>query len=482
MEIRFRHWATVLRRMVLLVAVVLCVAVNILRFFHLDTSPPGFHVDELSGAVTIQCLDQEGVDAVGTPYPLFANLKYGSPKPPTYLYPALGWTKIFGHSTSSYRAFTAFITVLVIVALFFLSLRLFSLEAGIWIALIASLSPTSFQISRVALEPMLAPLFIVLAWRAFLSRRNITGGLMSGVMFALAMYSYPPARLYVPIFISMLVVGEWVQGRRSWIRLALLVLSLVVTNIPLVQGTLSGEYMGRFDKIGIFSEKYLLEQGLEKKTGDIAFVFWRNFLSHFSPEYLLVSGDKNLVYSTAKFGLLGWPESVAFILSILIAAIYLAIVVRKREWPNLKVCVLIGLLIFSVLLAVVPAALTWQDIPHSLRMILYWPFFAILVGWGITTINARQPWVGVLFLAVCFLFCNRYFKHYFEVYPKQAYYMFNGFTQDEAMAAKTGKDWLNFVYRYRRQDYHARYYLMNYREGETCSSSQRLWREVHKIP
>ena len=96
----------------------LILTVNIIRFVGLDFSPPGFHVDELSSAVTIQCLATEGVDALNHPYPLFGDVSYGSPKPPTYIYPAALWTKLFGFSIASFRAISAFVVVITFVGLF----------------------------------------------------------------------------------------------------------------------------------------------------------------------------------------------------------------------------------------------------------------------------------------------------------------------------------------------------------------------------
>ena len=57
--------------------------------------------------------------------------------------------------------------------------------------------------------------------------------------------------------------------------------------------------------------------------------------------------------------------------------------------------------------------------------------------------------------------------------------MFNGFTKDEALRAKTREDWTLFIARYRFQNFHLRYYLMNHLEGQTCSSTQQLWKSIY---
>ena len=57
------------RKAVIVWVWLIIVSVNICRFVNLDQSPAGFHVDELSSAVTVQCVDQEGTDALGNPCP-----------------------------------------------------------------------------------------------------------------------------------------------------------------------------------------------------------------------------------------------------------------------------------------------------------------------------------------------------------------------------------------------------------------------------
>lgn len=482
MNFRATQAAQWIRTGALVLVALAAIAVNVIRFSSLEHSPPGFHVDELSGAVTVQCLETEGVDAVGSPYPLFADLKYGSPKPPTYIYPAILWTRVFGHSIASYRGLTAFFTVLGLIMLFGLARRMFGGEAALWAVVTATLSPTVFQISRVALEPVLAPFFIMAGMYCYLGPGPYRGAVAGGVMFALAMYSYPPARLFVPLFLLLFVACRWMQGQRRPGPVVAMGIALILVNIPLVRGTLSGEYMGRFNKIGIFSEKFLSEQGKSGRISDIVGIFFGNYAQHLDPDFLFVSGDKNLVYSTGRFGLLGWPEMLALALGfiVILAGVFRVItgrsqVDRSGVWTGV-------LLAGGVLLAIVPAALTWQDIPHALRMFLYWPFLSLGCGWILAVVCRRIPWLAPGILATVVVFGAVYLKHYFQVYPQRAYYMFSTFTKEEALAARTQEDWLKFIYRYRRQDYHARYYMMNYLKGQTCSSSQRAWQEVHKIP
>src|SRR5207247_1633371 len=109
--LRFTGWTLIV--LIILVS-------NTLRFYKLGDVPDGYHVDELSASVCVQCLATEGVDAHLQPYPFFSDVNYGNPKPPTYLYPCMMWSKIFGFSEASFRAFSAFVFTITLVGIFFL--------------------------------------------------------------------------------------------------------------------------------------------------------------------------------------------------------------------------------------------------------------------------------------------------------------------------------------------------------------------------
>jgi len=457
------------------------VAVNVIRFIGLEQSPPGFHVDELSGAVTVQCLSQEGIDALDNRYPLFADLNYGSPKPPTYIYPAVLWTKLFGYSIFSFRALSGFITVLSIIGLFFLSARLFSIHTAYWVILTASVSPFVFQVSRIALEACLAPCFIIWGIYFFVCSDKYINAVISGVFFCAAMYSYPPARLFIPLLILPLIYLRWNLKQRNFYFIGIVLIALALLSIPLVAGTLNGEYTGRFSKIGIFSEEFLAKLGKSKTVADLTGIFIHNYLKHLNPDFLFFSGDTNYVYSTGHFGLLSWLDSAAFLTGGIFLIFYVIRKVKNKTAVSQSRAGAVIFLTAGIVLSIVPSALTWQDIPHSLRIICIWPFLSLLTGYIVAQLSEKIPPAQYLVIVLVGVFVWIYGKHYFNVYPAQAYWMFNSNTKEEVLNAKTKEDWMKFMVRYRHQNFHLRYYLMNYLKGQNCSSTQKIWKEVHKI-
>ena len=75
---------------------------------------------------------------------------------------------------------------------------------------------------------------------------------------------------------------------------------------------------------------------------------------------------------------------------------------------------------------------------------------------------------------------NENLKPLFILYPQESKGWFSYWTKEEALNAKTGEDWLKFMVHYKEQDYHFRYYLMNY-HGESCSSSRAKWIKMREM-
>jgi len=119
----------------------ICLSAGILGFWQLDRIPYGFHVDEMTSSVDIGCMATEGVDAHNITYPLFSNVGYGTPKPPTYIYPSIVWAKIFGYSVASLRALSVTVHVLGIVGLFLLAGSFFGWRYACLTITVACLSP-----------------------------------------------------------------------------------------------------------------------------------------------------------------------------------------------------------------------------------------------------------------------------------------------------------------------------------------------------
>jgi hypothetical protein len=463
----------------LVILSLISVSASVLSYWQLDRIPYGFHVDELAGSVDIGCLSTEGVDAHGLHYPLFSNLNYGTPKPPTFLYPGLVWAKVFGYSVASLRALTVTVHLLGIVGLLFLARSLFGWRYAVLTVTIAILSPWTWGLSRVAFESLFSSTFLIWGIYFFLRPSKTWSVLLSGLFFCAAIYTYPPFRLQTPLMLITLFV--YARGKVTWPLKSWLVFAgaLILPAIPLAVKTLNGEIQQRFNAISIFSKDYLNSIHSPGHWWDIIGIFVNNFGQHFSGDFLFLRGDPSYVHSTRHFGILSWLDMAALLIGLAWA---LMLLVKKDRSNNPLVLQrsFILFLMINILIGVLPAALTNSELPNSLRITGAWPFLCLLSGFFLW--QACERWWGMWILTgtLSVLFALVFFNIYFKVFPQEGKGMFAYWTLDEANQIKTDEDWLKFLYVYRYEDYNARYFLMQYRKV-SCTDSSNMWENMKDL-
>ena len=448
-----------------------------LRYWQLDRIPYGFHVDELSGSVDIGCMSTEGVDVNNSVHPIFSNVNYGTPKPPTYIYPAVVWSKIFGYSVASLRALSVTVHILGIVGLFFLARSFFGWRYAILTMTVASLSPWTWNLSRMAFESLFSTTFLIWGIFFFLKPTKILSIILAGLFFVAAMYSYPPFRVQIPLMLLTLIIYTYRSKSwtlRSW---SIFIFAMIMPLIPLIQKILCGELQKRFNAISIFSKEYLNSINSPGHFIDIVTIFLNNYFTHFNWDFLFLTGDPSYVHSTRHFGILGWLDILALAMG-LIWGLKLLIKKGRNNNPLILQNSFILFLLANILIGVVPAALTNSELPNSLRITGSWPFMCLLSGFLLWQAceNWWGAWIGTSILSI--LFAVMFFNIYFKVFPQEGKGMFAYWTLDQANTLKTDEDWLKFVLLYRRQDYNARYFLMQYR-GLSCAQSKNMWDGVN---
>jgi len=459
--------------------VLISLSAGVLSYWQLEKIPYGFHVDELAGSVDIGCLSTEGVDAHGIRHPLFSNLNYGTPKPPTFIYPGVLWSKVFGYSVASLRALTVTVHLLGIAGLLFLARLFFGWRYAVLTMTVAIISPWTWGLSRVAFESLFSATFLIWGIYFFLRSPKMWSGFFSGLLFAAAIYSYPPFRLQTPLMLGTLIIYTWAKKPwplKSWLIFAG---ALILPLIPLIEKTLNGEIQQRFNAISIFSKDYLNSIHSQGRFTDIAGIFINNFFLHFNPDFLFLTGDPSYVHSTRHFGILSWLDMAALPLGI----VWLLWLVNKKSRLNNPLAVHRSFVLFltvNILIGIVPVALTNSELPNSLRITGAWPFVCLLSAFLLW--QACERW-WKLWLAVCLvsaLFAGAYFDIYFKVFPEEGKGMFGYWTLEQANGAKTDEDWMKFLYVYRYQDYNARYFLMQYRKA-SCTESSNMWENMKNL-
>ncbi len=190
-----------------------------LRFWGLDRVPPGFHYDEAYEALEAwRVLTQPGY------HPIFFPGNFGVE--PMFIYLTSLAFRLFGESPAVMRGVAAAVGTLTVPALYALGRELVRADdsmprfSGHHIPPATPLlAATSLAImrwhihfSRVGIEPVLVPLFLVLIlWALFrgLRTNGIGAWIALGAVTSLSMYTYPAGRLLPVVAAGLAVWGVW---------------------------------------------------------------------------------------------------------------------------------------------------------------------------------------------------------------------------------------------------------------------------------
>lgn len=456
-----------------LVIWLLIAALLVSRFVGLDASPPGFWVDEFYGALHQVCLQETGRSAYGEPWPLFVPDPGGGYYTPAFLYLGALWVKVFGPSTAAFRSLAAFAGVATVVGVHAVARRSVGSRFALWAALLAAVSPWSFHFARIAWDPPLAPAFLIWSYYFWHDRQRWVSGICAGVLFALALYTYPPVRIQgLCLFAFLLLVSHW-SRRGHWSHLLAFAVSAGVLLIPLAMRLRTPEFNARGLALTIWTSKYLDEHhgqwstviyGLRSTLDGLAL--------HFRPSFLLLTGDENVRHSSQLLGELSGADLTAFVYGGLLLLSPRRMEVSTSSSPYARVCLgrYFQLCAAGALFGILPAALTWESTPHALRSIGAWPFLSLFGGGCIALAEARWSWARPITLTVALIYAGVLLFVYFCEYPKIARDAFSVpmFT-DVARAMQLDENAKAQIAR--RYPEASRIYLIQH-ENQTCRSSQ----------
>ncbi len=388
--------------------VVILIAI-FLRFYQLDTIPLGLHSDEaFKGYAATKYILQ------GREFPIFFEENLG--EEPLYIYCIAGLFTLLGQSAFVIRAASAIIGVVTIPALYVLTRELIPTEdsktdacsVGLMAALWLALSYWHLNYSRLGIEPVLFPLFIIVTcyflWRATRTERT-SDYLVAGLFLGLSAYTYRAARV-VPLMLllygaSCVLLSQRPDRRLLFNWLVLFAFAgLAVSPLAYFGLTHSDIFFSREGDVSVFNPE--LNQGSAPRALIASAV--RTIASfHLWP-------DPNWRQNPAGRPLLDPITGLFFLLG-------LGITIRRWRSPNYRF-ILVWLLVMAL-----PAVLTVSGLPHSSRSIGLLPLTCILpaIGMheGIKRLGRRripkcvipiQPVVTVvLFLMVALLTYRDYF-------------------------------------------------------------------------
>lgn len=328
-----------LSSILLILVIILAFAI---RVYRLSDIPSGFFTDEASIGYNAYSVLHYGSDEYGKPFPFFFQA-FGEYKSPIQIYFTVPFIALFGLNEFSTRIPSVIFGTLSIFAIYLLSKQLFiKYKYNSWIALLSSfflaVSPWHIHFSRIAFEMMPFVLFTILGLYFFLKAKDSLKFLIICVAsFSLALYSYFPARIFIPLFglgIFCVYNKFFRQYKKSTITSLLLTLLLV----PFIQHSISPSGLSRWQQINIFSQPPNDETVFQH--------ILNNYANHFSLEFLFTKGDVNMPGQfLTRHSVKGMGELYFFQLPLIIFGFIL--LVRKKIYKPI-ILLLLWLILYPI--------------------------------------------------------------------------------------------------------------------------------------
>jgi len=461
------------------------------RFWGLEHAPYGIWMDESRVALHTTCVAETGAPAGDEDWPWFAPAFGGGHHPSILIYFELAWTRLFGSSIGSFRAGIALFNLITIVGLTLIARRVGGWLLALLVFVSAAISPWSFQFSRILWEGPIGPACMVFAVFSLLQAPRWHWAVAAGVFGGLAMFSYPPLRIATPLVMAF--VGA-IQLRRRGLRwrirdMALAVAAMFLTFVPVLALTVQGRLSERAMDVVIFSPDYLdRHRGALSRTAFFFSQFFDNLFSHFRPSFLFITGDQNLRHSPHLVGQLSPIDALALIAVAIWLVVWVQGALRSATGLALetsryrrKLLLCLGAGVLGFVFGSIPAALTWDGEPHSLRSIAAWPWACFAGGAALTFWVSLRPRLVLPALVLGMtLYTFYYVPSYFSVWKKVPV---ENFRRDVRAAvderghepiAKVIKPWLSAY-----SEEELRYYLIRW-GGYDCHGSASALAELQR--
>ena len=400
-----------------------------LRFYKVTEVPPSLNWDEVSIAYNAYSVMKTGKDEWGVTFPVHFKA-YGEYKLPAQIYVSIPGIYLFGLNELGVRITPVIYGTLTVLLLYFLTRKIFRSDLiGATAAFLLAISPWHIQLTRASFESSFAVFWIVLGvWLLVKGFEDKKWLILAMIPLALSVYTYNSARVFVPLF---LVVILWIYRKDllRWKKQLLVVLILFgVLLLPLVPFTVSQDRNSRYKLVSVTDDPGLvprinerrglstlpdpLPRLIHNKVTYISYYIASNYLAHFTPDFLFISGAPHKQHHVQGVG-----QLYLFQLPLLFIGLY-CLFKEKNKFRFL--------LSSWILLGFVPVSVTNDSIPHALRTMITLPPFLMVCGLGIVkgwqwVKNRGQILSSIVlltFTAMVVFSIYLYLQNLFFVYPK----------------------------------------------------------------
>ena len=379
------------------------------RFYSLSSVPPSPSLDEVSIGYNAYSILKTGMDEYGNKYPTLLRA-YDDWRPALYVYSVIPFIEIFGLNVYSVRLPSILLSILTVIATYFLVREILKyclkktnpdIQITSFVPLTASfllaVSPWHVYFSRLGHEMNGALSFFVFGLLFFTKYINLLGKensknnfylLVSSVFFGISFNFYQSTKLFIPVILAAMFVFFYKElfARKRILALSLIVGLLVI--LPVLFASFSSNALIRFHGTNIYNSSADIFETNSKRilwdrqNMDLLGLFFDNrrmsflliplnaYLSHFNLAWLFANSGKEF-FKIPDFGLLLVLELPLFALGLIF------LLKSKNNYSKFTFFILSWILI-----APLPAAITTGS-PHAARMYNVLPAFQIIEAFGL---------------------------------------------------------------------------------------------------
>lgn len=392
-----------------------------LRFDKLGTVPPSPDWDEAALGYNAYSILKTGRDEYGKFLPLELR-SYDDYKPPLYAYLTIPSVALFGLNVWSVRLPSAVAGSVAVIGTYLLVYELLFAASGIsgarkkkrWEGLdtwdihtgtalismfLLAISPWHLQFSRIAFEANTGITLNILGLTAFfLGLTGIPWMAASAFFFALSLYAYHSERVFVPLLVAALAVIFRRELFRDWKKVGVGMAVGVLVALPLLPVVTDKTAMTRLKGTSPLSDQTaLLSRTVRKLEADkgkndtlgvildnrrvvYAKTLIDGYISHFSLEWLFLTGDSNRHHAPDNGLMYLWELPFFF---------------WGMTWIWKKGGTLRSLLFAWLFIAPVAASPTGGT-PHAIRTLVFLPAAQIFTATGLVEWAKRMYplWTG----------------------------------------------------------------------------------------
>ncbi len=361
--------------LIFLVLIIITLLGGFLRFYKNTENPPSLNGDEVSMAYDAFSILQTGRDQYGKFMPITFK-SVGDYKNPVPIYLMTIPIKLFGLNEFGVRFQNAFFGTLMIPLFFFflnktIKNRVITLLGSFFLAV----SSWHIFYSRVEYETLIASFFILLGIWFFI--KMLDGGkvwaMLSAFFMMLTMYTAPAPRLFIPVFILVLLIFYLPKFKVNKNNFLFFILSCVILGLPLLYATL---FLGAGTRLSMvlisndieFQRYVLLEYFRPLLDLPLLLFFWiKRYLNYLQPEFLFINGLNITAPNTFGLGLFYIFELPLFIVGI--------IELIKRKIPYKEI------FIIWLLTGIMPDSITNNQL-HAGRLLHIAPVLMLILSLG----------------------------------------------------------------------------------------------------